>query len=32
MSWLQLKARIAPDHAEILEHLLMEEGACAITL
>lgn len=32
MSWLQLKSRIIPDHAEILEHLLLEEGACAITL
>ncbi|MCE9665133.1 50S ribosomal protein L11 methyltransferase [Halomonas sp. M5N1S17] len=32
MPWLQLKARIAPEQAELLEELLMEEGATAITL
>ncbi|SDJ40438.1 50S ribosomal protein L11 methyltransferase [Billgrantia gudaonensis] len=32
MAWLQLKARIAPDQAELLEELLLEEGATAITL
>ncbi|MDT8896131.1 50S ribosomal protein L11 methyltransferase [Halomonas sp. I1] len=32
MPWLQLKARIAPEHAELLEELLLDEGATAITL
>ncbi|MCX2523554.1 50S ribosomal protein L11 methyltransferase [Larsenimonas rhizosphaerae] len=32
MPWLQLKAHIAPEQAEILEELLLTEGACAITL
>lgn len=32
MAWLQLKARIDPSHAEQLETLLLNEGACAITL
>ncbi|MCG6656404.1 50S ribosomal protein L11 methyltransferase [Halomonas campisalis] len=32
MPWLQLKAHIAPEQAEILEELLMAEGATAITL
>ncbi|MFM9269204.1 50S ribosomal protein L11 methyltransferase [Halomonas elongata] len=32
MPWLQLKARIAPEHAEVLEELLLDEGATAITL
>ncbi len=32
MPWLQLKARIAPDQAELLEELLLAEGATAITL
>ena len=32
MPWLQLKARIAPEHAEPLEELLLAEGATAITL
>jgi len=32
MTWLQLKAHIAPQHAEILEELLLAEGAQAITL
>ena len=32
MPWLQLKARIAPDQAELLEELLLDEGASAITL
>lgn len=32
MPWLQLKAHIAPAHAEILEELLLAEGATAITL
>ncbi|WP_373191319.1 50S ribosomal protein L11 methyltransferase [Halomonas sp.] len=32
MPWLQLKARIAPEHAERLEELLLAEGATAITL
>ncbi|WP_280562362.1 50S ribosomal protein L11 methyltransferase [Chromohalobacter sp. 48-RD10] len=32
MSWLQLKAHIAPQHAETLEELLLAEGAQAITL
>lgn len=32
MPWLQLKARIAPQQAEILEELLLAEGASAITL
>lgn len=32
MPWLQLKARIAPEHAELLEELLLAEGATAITL
>ncbi|NWO08861.1 50S ribosomal protein L11 methyltransferase [Chromohalobacter salexigens] len=32
MPWLQLKAHIAPQHAETLEELLLAEGAQAITL
>src|SRR5699024_2848562 len=32
MPWLQLKARIAPQQAELLEELLLAEGATAITL
>ncbi|HSP59294.1 MAG TPA: 50S ribosomal protein L11 methyltransferase [Halomonas sp.] len=32
MPWLQLKARIAPEQADILEELLLAEGATAITL
>lgn len=32
MAWLQLKAHIAPEHAELLEELLTDEGAQAITL
>ncbi|WP_457808184.1 50S ribosomal protein L11 methyltransferase [Kushneria sp. EE4] len=32
MAWLQLKAHIAPEHAELLEELLTNEGAQAITL
>lgn len=32
MPWLQLKARVAPQQAEILEELLLAEGASAITL
>ncbi|TFH88113.1 50S ribosomal protein L11 methyltransferase [Billgrantia azerbaijanica] len=32
MPWLQLKARVAPDQAELLEELLLTEGATAITL
>ncbi|NIC04460.1 50S ribosomal protein L11 methyltransferase [Billgrantia bachuensis] len=32
MPWLQLKARIAPEQAELLEELLLAEGATAITL
>lgn len=32
MPWLQLKARVAPEQAELLEELLMAEGATAITL
>ncbi|MCL7940848.1 50S ribosomal protein L11 methyltransferase [Halomonas sp. ATCH28] len=32
MPWMQLKARIAPEHAEPLEELLLAEGATAITL
>lgn len=32
MPWLQLKAHIAPEHADALEELLLNEGACAITL
>ncbi|QEM81476.1 50S ribosomal protein L11 methyltransferase [Halomonas binhaiensis] len=32
MPWLQLKAQIPPEHAELLEELLLEEGATAITL
>ncbi|GAB2796366.1 50S ribosomal protein L11 methyltransferase [Halomonas shantousis] len=32
MTWLQLKARIAPEHADTLEELLLAEGASAITL
>lgn len=32
MPWMQLKARIAPEHAELLEELLLAEGATAITL
>ncbi|WP_106477159.1 50S ribosomal protein L11 methyltransferase [Phytohalomonas tamaricis] len=32
MPWLQLKAHISPEYAETLEELLLNEGACAITL
>ncbi|SHF46650.1 [LSU ribosomal protein L11P]-lysine N-methyltransferase [Modicisalibacter ilicicola DSM 19980] len=32
MPWLQLKARVAPEQAELLEELLTAEGASAITL
>ncbi|GED21829.1 50S ribosomal protein L11 methyltransferase [Halomonas halmophila] len=32
MPWLQLKAHVAPEHAELLEELLLNEGATAITL
>lgn len=32
MPWLQLKARVTPDQAELLEELLLAEGATAITL
>ncbi|MGJ8524654.1 Ribosomal protein L11 methyltransferase [Halomonadaceae bacterium LMG 33818] len=32
MAWLQLKARIAPSQAELLESLLLDQGAQAITL
>lgn len=32
MPWLQLKARIAPEQADLLEDLLLAEGASAITL
>ncbi|MDX5434617.1 MAG: 50S ribosomal protein L11 methyltransferase [Halomonas sp.] len=32
MPWLQLKARISPEQAELLEELLLAEGATAITL
>lgn len=32
MPWLQLKARIAPEQAELLEELLLAQGATAITL
>lgn len=32
MAWLQLRAHIAPEHAEPLEELLTAEGAQAITL
>lgn len=32
MSWLQLKAHVAPEYAELLEELLLAEGATAITL
>ncbi|MHB0774402.1 50S ribosomal protein L11 methyltransferase [Halomonas sp. WWR20] len=32
MTWLQLKARIAPEYADTLEELLLAEGASAITL
>lgn len=32
MPWLQLKAHIAPEQAELLEELLLAEGATAITL
>ena len=32
MAWLQLKACIDPEHADLLESLLTDEGACAITL
>lgn len=31
MAWLQLKAHLAPSHAETLESLLLDEGAQAIT-
>ncbi|WP_027967336.1 50S ribosomal protein L11 methyltransferase [Halomonas halocynthiae] len=31
MPWLQLKARIAPEQTELLEELLLAEGATAIT-
>lgn len=32
MAWLQLKAHVSPDNAELLEELLTAEGASAITL
>ncbi|ALM52911.1 50S ribosomal protein L11 methyltransferase [Halomonas huangheensis] len=32
MAWLQLKAQVPPEQAELLEELLLEEGATAITL
>ncbi len=32
MPWLQLKAHVAPEQAELLEDLLLEEGATAISL
>ncbi|NYT72899.1 50S ribosomal protein L11 methyltransferase [Halomonas sp. QX-2] len=32
MPWLQLKAHIAPEQAELLEELLLDEGATAIGL
>lgn len=32
MPWLQLKAHVAPEQAELLEELLLEEGATAIGL
>ncbi|MCE8041807.1 50S ribosomal protein L11 methyltransferase [Halomonas daqingensis] len=32
MPWLQLKAYVAPEQAELLEELLLAEGATAITL
>ncbi|MCS2609325.1 50S ribosomal protein L11 methyltransferase [Halomonas dongshanensis] len=32
MPWLQLKAHVAPDQAELLEELLVDEGATAIGL
>lgn len=32
MPWLQLKAHVAPEQAELLEDLLLEEGATAIGL
>ncbi|MFC0269262.1 50S ribosomal protein L11 methyltransferase [Kushneria aurantia] len=32
MAWLQLRAHIAPQHADLLETLLTDEGAQAITL
>lgn len=32
MAWLQLKAQVPPEHAELLEELLLGEGATAITL
>lgn len=32
MPWLQLKAHVAPEQAEFLEELLLEEGATAIGL
>ncbi|MBN8413499.1 50S ribosomal protein L11 methyltransferase [Halomonas denitrificans] len=32
MPWLQLKAEVPPQHAELLEELLLAEGATAITL
>ncbi|MFC3286325.1 50S ribosomal protein L11 methyltransferase [Litchfieldella rifensis] len=32
MPWLQLKAHIAPEQADLLEELLLAEGASAITL
>lgn len=32
MPWLQLKAHVPPEQAELLEELLLEEGATAIGL
>ena len=32
MPWLQLKAHVAPEQAELLEELLLDEGATAIGL
>ncbi|GHE19891.1 50S ribosomal protein L11 methyltransferase [Halomonas urumqiensis] len=32
MPWLQLKAHVPPEQADTLEELLLDEGACAITL
>ena len=32
MPWLQLKAHVAPEQADLLEELLLEEGATAIGL
>ncbi|MFK0570966.1 50S ribosomal protein L11 methyltransferase [Endozoicomonas sp.] len=32
MSWIQVRLDTSSDHAEILEDLLLEAGACAVTL